>query len=440
MLNKNFKKVVASAILGLSVLTASAGVTGFIAPVTVQAAVRKPVINVKVKTISVGASSNMDVYKNVITSVKKGTYAVKSVKVTSVKAKNGKKIFIKNSSILAPGKIPSKTLVFPSKAGTYKLKVTATDTKGNKAVSTVSFKVGKKLSSYVSGPKNYKVNVKSYINFMKGVTFNKSYVRSVKVNSATVDLDEVGNYKVYYTITGKAGDKLKVGKKVSVTISSSYTGPTLDAGPTNPTTPAPKPTTPAPSSNPADHVTGIKDRVVLRASKNINLMDGVKGDDTIKSIQCLYSYDDVDPYHYNLPSYNDVNGAVNMYTHEIIDYLITTKTGVKKRVEAHMYVVDLPTAKDLANNKVKVYTTNNALVQADPNVRRTCTLQVSATKISVPRHPLYVCHNCGEEMSKMDMDWIDEHEMASILGYEGSVPGCGSGWLPTVEAFEISRQ
>lgn len=436
MLNKNFKKVVASAILGLSVLTASAGVTGFIAPVTVQAAVRKPVINVKAKTISVGASSNMDVYKNVITSVKKGTYAVKSVKVTSVKAKNGKRISIKNSSVLAPGKIPSKKLIFPSTAGTYKLKVTAADTKGNKAVSTVSFKVGKKLSSYVRGLKTYKVNVKSYIDFMKGVTFNKSYVKSVKVNSATVDLDEVGNYKVYYTITGKAGDKLKVGKKVSVTISSSYTGPTLDAGPT---TPAPKPTTPAPSSNPADHVTGIKDRVVLRASKNINLMDGVKGDDTIKSIQCLYSYDDVDPYHYNLPAFGETNSAPQMYTHEIIDYLITTKTGVKKRVEAHMYVVDLPTAKDLANAGVKVYTSNNSVVAKGENNHHTCKIQVSADKISVPAHDLYICYNCNTEITPTDYDWRDEHDMNSYLGVEGSVPGCGSGWYGDVEAFTISR-
>lgn len=439
MLNKNFKKVVASAILGLSVLTASAGVTGFIAPVTVQAAVRKPVINVKAKTISVGASSNMDVYKNVITSVKKGTYAVKSVKVTSVKAKNGKRISVKNSSILAPGKIPSKKLIFPSTAGTYKLKVTAADTKGNKSVSTVSFKVGKKLSSYVRGLKTYKVNVKSYIDFMKGVTFNKSYVKSIKVNSAAVNLDEVGNYKVYYTITGKAGDKLKVGKKVSVTISSSYTGPTLDAGPTNPTTPAPKPTTPAPSSNPADHVTGIKDRVVLRASKNLNLMEGVKGDDTIKSIECSFPLEGLDAQHFNLPAFGEKDSALSMYTHQTIDYLITAKSGAKKRVEAHLYVVDLPTAKDLANAGVKVYTSGNQLVAANPNSYHTCDIQVSATKIVVPTHKLEVCYNCNEEMKANDFDKLDEHELGSLYGWEGSVPGCGSTWYATVEGFTINR-
>lgn len=434
-MKKGFKKIVVSAVLGLSVIISSGGLSAM-NPLTVQAAVSKPKIDLTKKTITVGRGSRLELYKNVIKSVKKGSYPIKSVKVASVKAANGKKISIKNSPVRTTGRVPAKTLVFPSKKGTYKLRVTATDNRGSKTTSTVDFKVRpKKLSSYVKGMETLTVTKGASVKYLRGVTYDSSKIKSIKVDPSLVDTDKIGTYKAYYNIIGIAGDKLRIVRKVNV-----KEGPTLDAGPTNPTTPAPKPTTPAPSSNPADHVTGIKDRVVLRASKNINLMDGVKGDDTIKSIQCLYSYDDVDPYHYNLPSYNDVNGAVNMYTHEIIDYLITTKTGVKKRVEAHMYVVDLPTAKDLANNKVKVYTTNNALVQADPNVRRTCTLQVSATKIFVPRHPLYVCHNCGEEMSKMDMDWIDEHEMASILGYEGSVPGCGSGWLPTVEAFEISRQ
>lgn len=421
MLNKSFKRVVVSAMLGLSVLTASAGVSSVVAPVTVEAATAvAPTVNLKAKTFTVGLGSQLDVYKNVIKSVKRGTYSVKSVKIAAVKAANGKKIGIKNSPILTTGKIPAKTLVFPTKAGTYKLKVVAADTKGNKRSATIAFKVGsKKLSSYVTGLKHYKLalgEVKS-VNFMKGVKFNKAHVKSVKCNSAMVDLENVNTYKIYYTITGVAGDKQKVTKKVAVYKKM----PSYDAGPTTPT-----PTTPAETGTPASHVKGITDRVALRASKNFNLMDGVSWDSTIQSVQCLYSYDDVDPYHYNLPAFGEPNSAIYMYTPEVIDYLITTKAGKKQRVECNLYVVDLPTAKDLAQY-VPVYASNGTFVQADPNVRRTCTLQVSATKIIVPRHILGVCYNCNEEMDYGDFEWIvDDHND-------------GNWWKGVVEAFTINR-
>lgn len=435
-----FKKVVVSAFLGLSVIISSGGLS-VMNPLTVQAAVSKPKINLTKKgTITVGRGSQLALYKNVIKSVKKGTYPVKSVKVASVKAANGKKIGIKNSPIRTTGRVPAKTLVFPSMKGTYKLRVTATDNKGSKITSTVNFKVRpKKLSSYVKGLKTLTVTKGASVKYLRGITYDRSKISGIKVDSSSVNTDKIGTYKVYYNIIGIAGDKLKIARKVNV-----KAGPTLDAGPSNPTTPAPKPTTPAPSSNPADHVTGIKDRVVLRASKNLNLMDGVKGDDTIKSIQCLYSYDDVDPYHYNLPAFGETNSAPQMYTHEIIDYLITTKTGVKKRVEAHMYVVDLPTAKDLANAGVKVYMTNNAVVAKGENNRHTCNIQVSADKILVPAHKMQICYNCNEEMGVHDDDWLDSHVMDSFLaskgqGPEGAVPGCGNTWYGNVEAFTISR-
>lgn len=435
MLNKNFKKVVVSAMLGLSVITASAGVSSVVAPVTVEAAVVKPVINVKAKTIKVGASGTLDVYKNVITSVKRGSYSVKSVKVKAVKAANGKKISIKNSPIATSGKIPAKTLKFPTVAGTYKLKVTAKDTKGNASNSTVSFKVGKKLSSYVTGLKTYKVKKGSKVNFMNGVAFNNTYVKSIKVDSSRVDLSSVGTYKVYYTIVGKAGDKLKVSKNVTV-YEEKKPAPSDTTTPSNPTKPS-NPTE-APSSNPAAHVKGISDRVVLRASKNLDLMSGITWDSTIQSVQCMYTVEGVDPYHYNLPAFGEKDSALYMYTHEGLEYLITTKSGKKQRVEANLYVVDLPTAKDLAQY-VPVYTTNNALVQADPSVRRTCKLTVTADKIVVPRIPLAVCYNCNEEMLKTDYDWHDEHAFASLRGEEGSIPGCDNVWLTEIESFIISR-
>ena len=147
----------------------------------------------------------------------------------------------------------------------------------------------------------------------------------------------------------------------------------------------------------------------------------------------MYTVEGVDPYHYNLPAFGEKDSALYMYTHEGLEYLITTKSGKKQRVEANLYVVDLPTAKDLAQY-VPVYTTNNALAQADPNVRRTCELQVSASKIVVPRHPLYVCYGCNEEMYKLDYDWVEEHYFSAP---EGS--GCGHGWYTTVEAFTINR-
>ena len=435
-----FRKIVVFAILGVSVLTASGGLS-VMNPLTVQAAVSKPKINLtKKRTITVGRGSQLELYKNVIKSVKRGSYSVKSVTVKAVKAKNGKRISIKNSSALAAGKIPAKTLKFPAAAGTYKLKVTAKDTKGNASNSTVSFKVGKKLSSYVTGLKTYKVKKGSKVNFMNGVAFNNTYVKSIKVDSSRVDLSSVGTYKVYYTIVGKAGDKLKVSKNVTVyeekkPASSDTTTPSNPTKPSNPTE--------APSSNPAAHVKGIADRVVLRASKNLDLMSGITWDSTIQSVQCMYTVEGVDPYHYNLPAFGEKDSALYMYTHAGLDYLITTKSGKKQRVEANLYVVDLPTAKDLAQY-VPVYTSSNELVVANPNSYHTCDIKVSGTKIIVPAHKLEVCFNCNEEFKANDFDKLDEHEMNSYLasigqGPEGAIPGCYNTWYTTVEGFTINR-
>lgn len=425
MLNKNFRKMVTSTVLGLSVITASICTAGFTNPVTVEAAVlKKPVVNFKAKTITVGLGSQLDVYKNVITSVKKGTYPVKSVKLTAVKAANGCKISVKNSSSLTAGKIPAKTLKFPAKSGTYKLKVVATDTKGNKKSSTVSFKVRtKKLSGYVTGMKDLRVEKGSSVNFMKGIKFNKSYVKSVKANSAAVDINTVGTYKAYYNIVGIAGDKQKVAKKVTVYKENSGSV--------------------TPSTNPAAHVKGISDRVVVARSRGINFMKGITWDDTIKSVEVTNFGSKYDPTNFDLPwDYNhDFTGldANYYYKHTGLTYKITPKSGSAVEVKKHMYIVDLPTAKDLANNNVTVYSSNNVPIQPDPNVHRTCDLQVSATKIVVPRHPLYVCFNCNTEIAKLDYDGIDEHNNDSYFGKEGSVPGCSSGWLTAVEAFTINR-
>lgn len=430
-----FKKLAASAVLGLSVIISSGGLS-VMNPLTVQAAVSKPKINLtKKRTITVGRGSQLELYKNVIKSVKRGSYSVKSVTVKAVKAKNGKRISIKNSSALAAGKIPAKTLKFPATAGTYKLKVTAKDTKGNASNSTVSFKVGKKLSSYVTGLKTYKVKKGSKVNFMNGVAFNNTYVKSIKVDSSRVDLSSVGTYKVYYTIVGKAGDKLKVSKNVTVyeekkPASSDTTTPSNPTKPSNPTE--------APSSNPAAHVKGIADRVVVARSRNLNLLDGVTWDETIKSVKITNLNDIYDPTNFDLPQDgNNVLGLDNWagyyYHHTKLTYTITPKVGSPVNVSKMMYVVDLPTAKDLAQY-VPVYTTGNQLVQADPNVRRICELQVSATKVIVPKHSLYVCFGCNEEIKKSDYEWVEEHCFVTGQGLE-----CGSGWYTDVESFVVTR-
>ena len=440
-----FRKIVVFAILGVSVLTASGGLS-VMNPLTVQAAVSKPKINLtKKRTITVGRGSQLELYKNVIKSVKRGSYSVKSVKVKAVKAANGKKISIKNSPIATSGKIPAKTLKFPATAGTYKLKVTAKDTKGNASNSTVSFKVGKKLSSYVTGLKTYKVKKGSKVNFMNGVAFNNTYVKSIKVDSSRVDLSSVGTYKVYYTIVGKAGDKLKVSKNVTVyeekkPASSDTTTPSNPTKPSNPTE--------APSSNPAAHVKGIADRVVVARSRNLNLLDGVTWDETIKSVKVTNFNDIYDPTNFDLPWFgNNELGVANwigyFYDHTELTYTITPKVGSPVNVYKMLYIVDLPTAKDLAQY-VPVYTSSNELVVANPNSYHTCDIKVSGTKIIVPAHKLEVCFNCNEEIKANDFDKLDEHEMNSYLaskgeGPEGAIPGCYNTWYTTVEGFTINR-
>lgn len=432
------KRFIASAILGLSVLTISAGVTG-VTPVTVGAAVRKPVIDLKAKTFTVGLGSQLDVYKNVIKSVKKGTYPIRSVRVASVRASNGKKIDIKNSPILTTGNVPPKVLVFPSKAGAYKIKVVATDDKGNKTTSTVDFKVRpKKLSSYVKGMKTLTVTKGSSVRYLKGVTYDRSKIKTIKVNSSSVDTDKRGTYKVYYNIIGIAGDKLRIAKKVNV----------IAAPPTSTTTPS-NPTTPTPSANPATHVKGVKDIVMVAKSKNVNLMQGITWDSTIKSVKVSSLNNIYDPTNFDLPwDDNNVLGIQNwasyFYAPMHLEYTVVPVSGSSVKMSRTVYIVDLPTAKDLANNGVTVYSSNNVPVQPDPNVRCTCTLKVTATKITVPKHPLEVCWNCGEEMLGTDVDWYDEHGYNSWLaskgqGPEGAVPGCGSTLTTSVEAFTINR-
>ena len=177
---------------------------------------------------------------------------------------------------------------------------------------------------------------------------------------------------------------------------------------------------------------------MVARSRNLNLLDGVTWDETIKSVKITNINDIYDPTNFDLPWFgNNELGVDNwvgyFYHHTKLTYTITPKVGSPVNVSKMMYVVDLPTAKDLAQY-VPVYTTGNQLVQADPNVRRTCELQVSASKIVVPRHPLYVCYGCNEEIYQSDYDWVEEHCFVT-----GQGPDCGSGWYTDVESFVVTR-
>lgn len=187
---------------------------------------------------------------------------------------------------------------------------------------------------------------------------------------------------------------------------------------------------------------------MVARSRNLNLLDGVTWDETIKSVKITNLNDIYDPTNFDLPQDgNNVLGLDNWagyyYHHTKLTYTITPKVGSPVNVSKMMYVVDLPTAKDLAQY-VPVYTSSNELVVANPNSYHTCDIKVSGTKIIVPAHKLEVCFNCNEEIKANDFDKLDEHEMNSYLaskgeGPEGAIPGCYNTWYTTVEGFTINR-
>ncbi|MCI9547370.1 MAG: hypothetical protein HFH60_11920 [Lachnospiraceae bacterium] len=176
---------------------------------TVEAAAKKPSIQVKTTKLSVGESSSISIQGDLLIKIK-GSDPIKKVTVKSsspkIKVTQGKKLNRRN--------LPRGTIKF-KKQGTYKLYITALDDKSRKTTKKITVTVGKKLSSYVKGIKNYETEKGKNISIKNKISYNKKYVKSVQIIGKP-NYKKIGSYGVKFKLKGISGDIQWVYRKVKV--------------------------------------------------------------------------------------------------------------------------------------------------------------------------------------------------------------------------------
>lgn len=199
MKKTTLRKLFASAVLGLSVMCA--GVC--FGSVDAKAAVKSPVVKVKSQKIRVCSGTTLGIQGNVVKSVK-GAAPIKkmSYKISGasdrVRVVKGCKA---NNRGVTEGKILFK------KPGTYRLTVKATDVKGRSTKKAVTFVAGKNIIKYTKNvPQFSTATAGMKMNFRRGVSWDKKYVKGIKVDASDVNYNVVGDYTALYTITGRAGE------------------------------------------------------------------------------------------------------------------------------------------------------------------------------------------------------------------------------------------
>lgn len=135
---------------------------------------------------------------------------------------------------------PDISNVYATEPGTYDVKYTFEDTKGQQRTATVKCEVKPELASHVTGMKNIEIDKGDELPTDAGCTFD-DYVNSVTLNTEEVDNLEAGVYDISYTIIGADGDMKTV---------DGYTCTVNEVATPTPS-PTPKPTaTPKPTKAP----------------------------------------------------------------------------------------------------------------------------------------------------------------------------------------------
>lgn len=135
---------------------------------------------------------------------------------------------------------PDISNVYATEPGTYDVKYTFEDTKGQQRTATVKCEVKPELASHVTGMKNIEIDKGDELPTDAECTFD-DYVNSVTLNTEEVDNLEAGIYDISYTIIGADGDMKTV---------DGYTCTVNEVATPTPS-PTPKPTaTPEPTKEP----------------------------------------------------------------------------------------------------------------------------------------------------------------------------------------------
>lgn len=198
MKKTTLRKLFASAVLGLSVMCA--GVC--FGSVDAKAEARPPVVKVKSQKIKVCSGTTLNIQGNVVKSVKSSS-PIKEVSYkisgdTGARVVQDKKV---NRKGISEGRVSFK------KPGTCKLTIKVIDTKGRSASKVVTFVVGKNILEYTKNVYRYsEATAGTKVNFKRGLSWNKRYIKTIKVNTSNVNYKAVGDYTAVYTITGKSGE------------------------------------------------------------------------------------------------------------------------------------------------------------------------------------------------------------------------------------------
>lgn len=215
-LTKKGKKALAGALIRVSVLSTTV-VPTVGSPVSVEAAVKasKPVIVTKANTFNFGVNSAVGM-SNFVKSIKKGSSKIKSVKFVVPKGAVKVSCVEKNPTMWAFNEV---TML---KKGTHTVKIVVTDTKGVTATKSVKVKVGDSLSKHVTIGSALKIKKGTNglkVDYMKGVKYDKKYVKSIipgVYSDSGFPTKKKGTFKLDYVVYGKSGEVLTIKRTVKV--------------------------------------------------------------------------------------------------------------------------------------------------------------------------------------------------------------------------------
>lgn len=333
------------------------------------------------KPISVGNGASIYLYNSVVKSISPAN-KVKSVSVKPLdKGITVKRVNVRSSS----GVVENRKITFV-KPGTHKVKITV-HAKGSKRkiVKTVTFKVRRDLSKEVKGLATVTVYCGNSFNYRKGITYNKSRVKSYSVDASKVHLEKLGTYNAKYTIKGISGETVTVKRTIKVVNNPSVASKEIH-------------------NRIMDNVEGLVDRAFLVGSKNISLWYGVNANSTVRSVTL-----DAD----NITEAPDPRSA-NPFSSKKITYTVVFKDGQSGKISNTIYFVDLDTGEELVNHGIEVYMDNMDTLPVDINLLENYTIRVGTYVFEQDAKDVYVCSKCGRCFGKVQE--FNEHIQGSLDG------------------------
>ncbi len=170
-----------------------------------------PIITLYEEKLTVGVNADISLQTDVIKSIE----CDDTIRDVDVQCESDS-FHLKKGEGKTKNGVPDFTLSF-AKEGEYTVSIVVESSE--KVTKTVAFHVNDNLISYVKGIKNLTVDLNAEkVDYLKDISYDKNFVKEVKVDSSKVDLKKEGTYTVVYTIIPVSDTEKSVQKEVDVVV------------------------------------------------------------------------------------------------------------------------------------------------------------------------------------------------------------------------------